>query len=307
MGDLVIRVGIAGLSEGNGHPFSFSAIVNGYDRDAFVRADWPFILSYLETQPSEAFGFPGVRVTHAWTQDPDLTARLCLACRVDHPVRRLEEMLGQVDALIVARDDWDSHAAMALPFLSRGVPVFVDKPLTLDAEEMMLFRPYLETGCLMSTSGLRFAREVADLSLQLPQLGRLCLVAATVVNDIERYGVHMLDAAAGLGLPAPIAVTRLHSHHESFHLQLDGGASMHLDCLGEVGRTFHIALFGAAGHTQVDICDNFTAFRRTLEKFFEMCRTRVPPIPPQQTIRTMQLIAAAKDLAQGETAGLGYV
>ena len=32
-----VRVGMIGLSEGNGHPFSFSAILNGYDDAALIR------------------------------------------------------------------------------------------------------------------------------------------------------------------------------------------------------------------------------------------------------------------------------
>ena len=33
---MTLRLGILGLSPGNGHPFSFSAIVNGYDDAAFA-------------------------------------------------------------------------------------------------------------------------------------------------------------------------------------------------------------------------------------------------------------------------------
>ena len=31
-----VRVGMIGMSEGNGHPFSFSAIINGYDDDGLA-------------------------------------------------------------------------------------------------------------------------------------------------------------------------------------------------------------------------------------------------------------------------------
>ena len=162
MGDLVIRTGIIGLSEGNGHPFSFSAIVNGYDDRAFAAAGWPVIHNYLKAQGPERFGIPGVRVTQ----------RVDAGCAADeHAVRRLQDRNGMrhatgddrhVDAVIVARDDWETHARLAMPFLEAGLFVFVDKPLSLDDGELARFEPYLRSGKLMSCSGLRFARELDE-------------------------------------------------------------------------------------------------------------------------------------------------
>ena len=46
---LVINTGIIGLSEGNGHPFSFSAIINGYDKIELKKSGWKVIYDYLQT------------------------------------------------------------------------------------------------------------------------------------------------------------------------------------------------------------------------------------------------------------------
>jgi predicted dehydrogenase len=296
-----MRLGIIGLSEGNGHPFSFSAIVNGYDHFAFGQSGWPGILDYLERQPPESFGFPDVKVTHAWTQDPDTTAKLCAACRIAHPAATVEDMVGHIDALIVARDDWPTHLAFARPFLDRGVPVFIDKPLSLDERELDYFAPHLHAGRLMSTAGLRYARELDPLRSDLNLLGPIRHVALTVLLNVERYGIHMLDALHGLGLPPVRRVTRLAAAHESFTLTLADGTPVALNCLGAVGKTFHVSVFGEKGHAHFDLHDNFTAFRRTLAAFVDMLSTRKPPVPPQQVVSTMQLIRAAQQLAPGES------
>jgi predicted dehydrogenase len=303
---VVIRAGIIGMSEGNGHPFSFSAIVNGYDREAFARAGWPAILDYLGAQPPEAFGFPNVRVTHAWTQDRAITEKLRAACRIEHTASTPEAMLGKVDALIVARDDWTSHAPLALPFLERGVPVFVDKPLALDEATLSAFRPHLEAGRLMSTSGLRYARELDGMRERIAAIGPVRLVSGTVLNGLEKYGVHLLDAAAGLGLPPAVAVLRLPARHESFALTLADGALFLLNCLGEVERTFHLSVFGEKGHAHADLHDNFTAFRRTLSAFFTMVENRAPPVPPAHVVNTMRLVAAARALKPGQRWEAGH-
>jgi hypothetical protein len=305
---MVIRTGILGLSPGNGHPFSFSAIVNGYDDERFGEAGWPVIHAYLRREAPDRFGLPDVRVTGAWTEDAAITRTLCAACRIDRAYDRPEDMIGEVEAVIVARDDWETHAPLAMPFLERGAAVFVDKPLSLDETELAAFEPYLRAGRLMSCSGLRYAAELD--SLRRPpvewETGATRLVTATVLLGIELYGIHPIEALAGLGVPfnAPAAVTRLDVPHDGFLIQWADGTPFVLHCLGAVAKTFHVSVYGERGHRHFDLHDNFSAFRRTLEAFFDMVRSGRPPIAPDETLGLMRLIATARRLAPGETARL---
>lgn len=300
---MVIRTGIAGFSEGNGHPFSFSAIVNGYNESGFAAAGWPVILDYLRRQPGNRFGIGNARITHAWTQDPAYTAKLCAACHIDHNCADISEMSGAIDALIIARDDWESHASLALPFLLSGVPVFVDKPLTLSSSELEEFIPFLRSGKLMSCSGFRYAAELDAMRLPEPETGDVRLISGTVLNGMAKYGVHLIEAVASLGaaFERPIALTRLKASHDSFLLHFENGVPFHLDCLGSVCKTFHISVFGKQAHRHFDLHDNFSAFRRTLEHFFTMVSSGIPPIEPAVTIHMMRMLIAAQKLAPGET------
>jgi hypothetical protein len=46
-----IRLGIIGMTEGNGHPYSWSAIFNSYDMDAMTReCPFPGIPEYLKKE-----------------------------------------------------------------------------------------------------------------------------------------------------------------------------------------------------------------------------------------------------------------
>lgn len=301
-----MKVGVIGFSEGNGHPFSFSAIVNGYDPAAFADAGWPVIDAYLKQQHAADFGFGEARVTHAWTQDAALTARLCKACLIDTACARPQELVEAVDAVIVARDDWQSHWELAAPALERGLPVFIDKPLTLDRSELERFRPYLESGRLMSCSGLRYAPELDALragNLQ-PELGEVRLVSATVLNDLARYGIHMIEAVVGLGLvgDAPLRVERLPGPFEAVRFVPESGPVLEVNCLGAVGRTFRLSFFGAKSHAHFDLHSNFTSFRRCLSEFFAMVRSGRPSIPPAETLRIMDWIRTAGALSPGESA-----
>jgi hypothetical protein len=299
-----MRVGIVGASPGNGHPYSFSAIVNGFDDEAFGKSGWEVIHAYLKRQPPTAFGFEGVRITHAWTQDPELTDRLCGACRIPSASPSLAELVDAVEAVIIARDDWETHFEMASVALAAGKPVFVDKPLTLDPSQLEVLAPHLEAGRLMTTSGLRYAAELDGLRGRQTGLGPLRLVEGVVLNELTRYGIHLLEAVAGLGLGSPRRITRLDTGHESFLFHLDSGLPFTLHCLGPVAKTFSLHFFGENGHGRFDLHDNFTAFRRTLGEFFQMCQTGRPPIDPDQTRRLIHTLIRAPELAPGATLDL---
>ena len=62
-----IRLAILGKTPGNGHPYSWSAMFNGYDRDLMTK-ECPYtgIPAYLNIQP-EGFQIPNVKVTHICT------------------------------------------------------------------------------------------------------------------------------------------------------------------------------------------------------------------------------------------------
>lgn len=285
---MVIRTGVIGVSDGNGHPFSFSAIVNGYSDEGFAESGWPVIHSYLKERRPADFGFDGVKVTHAWTQDDELTRKLCRAANIEHGVSEPQLMLGQVDAVLIARDDWRSHYPLAKPFLDAGLAVFIDKPLSLDLTELAYFKPYLEQGKLMSCSGLRFAKELLDVK----GLGKMRCINGTVVQDWERYGVHLLDAMFNTVAARPVSIARHPAGHDSFTIAMDDGSVFNVNAIGDGPKTFRLDYFGSRQHLQVDMRDNFSAFRATLDFFFEMCRTGMPAIDPEDTLTIMYTLMA---------------
>src|SRR5690606_32730941 len=124
-------------------------------------------------------------------------------------------MLGAVDAVVIARDDHESHAALATPFLEAGLPVFVDKPLTLDLDELRGFAPYLRSGQLTSCSGMRFAKELDSPRAEWQEYGSVRLVRGAILNDWARYGVHLVDGVFGVTPARPVQVRPLRSPHAS--------------------------------------------------------------------------------------------
>lgn len=286
--------GIIGLSEGNGHPFSFGSIINGYSPEGLAASGWPGIYEYVRRRNPSEFGLDGWKITHAWTQDPESTKKLCAACRIPHGVNDYKEFIGNVDAVIIARDDYENHFQMARPFLEAGLPVFVDKPLSLDVSELRIYKPYLEKGQLMSCSGMRYARELDEPRADLAAYGQLKLIRGAIVLSWEKYGVHLLEAILAITPAHPVSVRMLPAEHASAIVKLDDGVLIQIDALGECARTFHIELFGTERTGAFDITDNFSMFRRMLWQFAESIRTGQPAIPPDRTLEIMRVLIAGR-------------
>ncbi len=294
MGNMVKSFGIIGLSEGNGHPFSYGSIINGYSPEGLAASGWPGIYDYVRRRHASEFGLEGWRITHAWTQDPDSTRRLCAACRIPHGAGDYREFMGNVDAVIIARDDYETHFEMALPFLEAGLPVFIDKPLSLDLAQLRIFKPYLEKGQLMSCSGMRYSRELDEPRAGLAAYGRLNLIRGAIVLSWEKYGVHLLEAVLAITPAHPVSVRMLPAEHASAVVLLDDGVLLQIDALGESARTFHVEIFGTERNGTFDITDNFSMFRRMLWQFAESIRTARPAIPPERTLEIMRTLIAGR-------------
>jgi len=292
-----LRLAIVGASPGNGHPFSFSAIINGYDADGMAASGWDGIHRYLDKQDRADIGFNNARVTHLWTQDQAISDKIAKACKIEIVVSDLQDLISAVDGVIIARDDYETHAEMAMPFLEAGIPVFIDKPLTLDQKDFELFRRHLDSGLLMSCSGLRFARELDEFRGNPLAVGKLVSVQCGVINGWEKYGVHMIDAI--LGAFPDVVPQWIVRNGRSRVIGCSDGITLSITCLGDNAPIFGLQVLGEQGGRQITISDNFTAFRRTMLRFVRQIETAEPQVPVHQTLRSLSILMAGSNLREG--------
>ena len=96
------KVGIIGYNKGNGHPFSFSAIINNYNKKSFEKCGWDVILKYLNKRKKNEFGIKKLRVTHVYMPQKKWQMR-SEACYVENVCNKYLDMINEVDAVIIAR------------------------------------------------------------------------------------------------------------------------------------------------------------------------------------------------------------
>jgi len=287
-----INIGIIGLNEGNGHPISFSCIINGYDDAELKKTGWDVIYNYIRVQSKADFGFDNAKVTHIWTQDKIQCVQIAKAALIPNVVDNYLDMLGEVDAIIIARDDYENHLLFAKPFLDAGNFVFIDKPLSLKLEELEYFKPFILNAKLMSCSGLRYAGELDAIRTNFQNLGKIKLIRGAVLNSMNNYGIHMIESIYSFINTKAVTVNAIDSSHESLIITNEDGSIVQIDSLGVTTKVFQLDFFGEKGRFHAELNNNFVAFRRTLFEFTEMIKTGKSAISFNDTISILKILVA---------------
>lgn len=262
-----LRVAILGLIDGNYHPYSWSAIINGYDAELMALCPAPVIATYLGRQPVGSVRIPMAKVTHVWTDIPADAQRVAAAALIPHVVVRAEDVISQVEAVIIATDDGDDHVQRARPFIEAGLPVFIDKPLATNLEDLAQFCRWQRAGArIVSSSGLRYAPELDQL--RGPSWRWLTGVTC---KSWRRYGIHVLEPLFTLTGPGFISVRMVErSGTELMELEHRSGTLVTLAAIEQgFGSAFVLHGYGDELHRSVELRDTYAAFRAQLTGFLE--------------------------------------
>lgn len=293
-----IRLALLGCTPGNGHPYSWSAMFNGYHREAMT-AECPFagIPQYLNKQPADTLTIPGAKVTHiCCTGDGGFTAEHVAKCSlIPHVVDRPEDVIGHVDAVIIATDLGHEHVARARPFIEAGLPVFIDKPLTDNAPDLQVFKAWVAAGKpILSSSSMRYTKEFLPYRLSTRELGDLRFVSVTTPKSWETYGIHALEAMYPILGPGFLSARNTGTAERNIvHLKHRAGVDVIVVASADMYGSFGcLQLCGTAGKVQVASGDTFFSFKAQLEAFIGYLRTGVPPFPFSETVELMQLVIA---------------
>lgn len=289
---------MVGTSKNNGHPYSFSALINGYNPRKFFKSGWDVIDNYMkENSKLASNGIDGLKVTHAWTQYLSETETLAESCEIDNVVENYEDLVGKTDSVIIARDDFENHLTLSVIFLEAGQKVFIDKPLTVTEEEFNFFKRFINNGQLMTTSGMRFSNHIIGLkklSLEPPML-----INCNVVNCLPKYGIHMIDATLGWFDFEPLEIERLSTPFDSYIITTREGTIIKLNCLGENVLVFSYQILGENINLSFNLTDNFFAFRNTLIEFRNFLYDS-STIKPLDMIKSIDLLIKLNNLNKGE-------
>jgi len=295
---MAIRIAMVGMVEENRHPYSWSAVFNGFDPQAMAECPEPGIIQYLSAEPPENLGIAGARVTHIWCDDPADARQVARTSLVPNIVQGPQDVIGQVDAVIIPTDIGSEHLQRARPFIEAGLPVFVDKPLADNADDLRQFVNWWSEGkAIMSSSALRYSLEFEDCRRRMSEVGEPRLITVTSVKSWQRYGIHAAEAAYPFLEPGgwlSVANTGtgqsnvVHVHHAS-------GVEVLLTVIDDMHGCFGcLGVYGTSGSMHTQFADRFSALKRQLLGFVSYLRSGQRPFAFSETVELIKIIIAGK-------------
>ena len=293
-----MKIGIIGMSPGNAHPYSWSAIINGrFDAGEINRVGYPAVAAYLEAN-KQTLGIHGAKVTHVWSQSEEISQSIALTTGIEHIAGSLEEMAGQVDAVLLSRDDAENHVAMARPFIDAGIPIFIDKPLILSISELEYFANESAKGkIIMSCSSMRYANECMVARQELASFGKIELITAVGKKDWNKYGVHLLEALFSvLDDPRPVSVRHIgQTGQDIVHVTFGNGVQAVLHLFMDITGTFQFSIFGQTGWKLVDVRNSYSMFRDNIIEFIRSVQEGKARLSFDKTERILRTLIGANE------------
>lgn len=179
----MFKIGILGSD--NSHAMNFCRICNLPDENGKYR-------------------YEDVRIVaiHGHNDDPEHTKQVAKEGNIPHIVNSGSEMLGMVDAVMAVHRDGKYHLAETRPFLEKGIPVWIDKPICTTMEDAVQLKSLVtQFGPLLSGgSSLKYCLAVNDAknAIYSGSLGTVCGGSISYPGDRSNpysglffYGPHL--------------------------------------------------------------------------------------------------------------------
>jgi len=235
-------------------------------------------------------------ITRIWDPSKRHARALARTRHIPTVVDDLADAADGVDGVIIADDATQKHVRYAGPFIDRGVPLFVDKPLSRDYAEAkaVIARVRRKKMLFQSGSSLRYCDEVAAVNrTKRTALGEPVLGATFSPNELIFYGIHALDLLLGV-VPGPVKSVQHMGTDERDLVVLffASGARATLMCGEGAAGGFHLVVHGTKGRVVIDRPTNF--YQNMLAHFVRMIRTGQPPISLDETLHVIAVLNAAQ-------------
>ena len=155
----------------------------------------------------------------------------------------LQALCDKVDIGMIHACNWDKHIDYAMPFIERGKPVFIDKPLVGNLKDARRMQALVDGGAkILGTSALRYTEEVQKIRKYCEEKGaKVMHVDVSVGVDEFNYAIHGLETICAIVADKPKSakyIGRASTDGEicdSYFITFEGGATA---CYHNFGKKF---------------------------------------------------------------------
>jgi len=293
LGDKELKIGILGMTEGNGHPYSWSAMYNDFNKEYMDNCPFAGIPAYLNKQPKNTIGIKGAHITHVCCNDRKDSEDISRCSLIPNIVDKPEDMIGQVDAVICATDIGSEHVDRCRPFIEAGIPMFIDKPMVDNEKDLKQFVKWHEEGRpFISSSSMRYSKSMEPFYKNHYELGKLMYICQPMCKKWETYGIHALEGMYPLLGHGFVSIQNTGTYERNMiHITHESGCDIQIPLsAGMYGAFGTTLLIGSVSHAVVGDGDSYYAFKKQMDNFVNWLRTGEEPQPFEDTVELMQLV-----------------
>ena len=127
--------------------------------------------------------------------------------KLEKRCQSIEELAEMVDVGFVQSCNWDNHIKEAMPFIEKGKPVFIDKPIVGSVADCKKLEELAEKGAvILGSSSVRYAEEIQNfIALPVEERGEILSVYGTAGVDEFNYAIHIVEAIHELAGSEPVS------------------------------------------------------------------------------------------------------
>lgn len=276
------------------HGYIYPAMINGYDETA-MRANALDIVSGIFPTAGKPSVF-GAEIVACYDVDPERARKVAEACKIARVCATLDEAYQDVDGVVITSGEAALHRELADRAFARKLPVFVDKPLALTAEDAEAIADQARrTGTpLFCTSAVRFADQTVALKARLSSTVGTPLTAHVIGNgEYENYAVHSLEFLFSVWGPGVRELRSLGRETADLALlSFDGDREAVWQLRRDMVWGFDIHVFGTEGvdGASIRFPDRYAVFRNTAAEIVTFMATGRSPVPPSETVEIVRIL-----------------
>lgn len=294
----MFRIGILGSD--NSHALAFSKLAN------------------IKDVKSGDYLFPEARVTGIFGLDKKRTEEVAREGQIEYIAKRPEDLMDKVDAIMVVFRHGNLHTQYAMPYIRKGIPVWMDKPFTIKVPEARMLVEEAMNNNTLITGGTTCKYVYGILTLKnavenSEKIGGVLAGAMSFPADINSeygglffYGGHLAEMVMTVfGYDIKSVITSV-SAGNIFALAKYDRYEIAMNFVKH-SLQYHGIVYGEKENIvrQIDIS---MGYRLAFEKFIEMLKLRKNPEPLEHLVKPVVLLnAIVKSIETGREVTLAEV
>ncbi len=247
------------------------------------------------------------RVVAVWGETKKFAEEAAKQGQIPTIVKKPEEMIGMIDAVVVDHRHPKYHVPATIPFIEAKIPAFVDKPFSYRVKEGWKLIQLAKKNKVPLTSFSILPEQESfkkDLCKQIKSAGTITYIESEGPCDIKSkyggiffYGIHQVgEILAGFGggidsvqvikasggNPNAVAILRYRN----------GGPIVSMGCVKEGVVKFVFRACGSKGQVNYEYKPDPSPYLAGTKKFVKMFRTGIEPYTPAEILEPVAVLEA---------------